>query len=206
MQHRSTRRLLFAAAGAGLGLALTLPDLVTSARSVASPSFAEAVGGLANLGLAALSLWLLVASAAVAFALRTGAGTRIARRIAPAWLATALSTGALLLAPTAQATPADLDGLPLPDRAPAVAASDPPDHQVLSPGPASAGAGTVVVRAGDCLWDLAREHAGPAATDREVAALTTAWHQTNLTVIGSDPDLLRPGQVLTIPTRGQVAP
>ncbi|MEG9225286.1 LysM peptidoglycan-binding domain-containing protein [Aeromicrobium sp. Sec7.5] len=201
-----TRRLLATAAGAGLGLTLSVPDLASSGRAVAGADLADALGGVAVLALAGLSLWLLVATALIGLALRTGTGLGLARRIAPAWLATTLSTGALLLAPAAHATPADLDGLPLPDRAPAVAASGPTVEEISRPAPPGAPAATVTVRAGDCLWDLATRHAPAAASDREVARLTRVWHEANRAVIGADPDVLRPGQVLTIPVDGQVAP
>ena len=60
----------------------------------------------------------------------------------------------------------------------------------------------VVVR-GECLWHIASdrllaEH-GRTPTDGEVAAATQAWWQANAEVIGPDPDLLLPGQVLSPP-------
>ncbi len=207
MQHIKERRVLITTIGAGLGLALSMPDLAGSARSVTGPDLTEVLAGVAVLALAALSLWLLVASALVTVALRTGAGAGLARRLAPAWLAATLSTGALLLGSSAQATPADLDGLPLPDRAPAAAPTGPPASASPPTGTQTpSAAGTVVVQAGDCLWNLAQEHAGPTATHREVARLTAAWHAANRTTIGPDPDVLHPGQVLAVPVEGQVAP
>ena len=205
MPQGNDRRPLLSMAGAGLGLALSVPDLAGSTRALAGADLADALGGAAVLALAGLSLWLMVASALVGLAARTGVGVGLARRIAPAWLATTLTTGVVLLGPAAQATPADLDGLPLPDRAPAAAAAPSPD-ELLPSTPASTPAGTVVVRAGDSLWNLARQHATDPGSDREVARLTQAWHETNRAVVGPDPDVLRPGQVLTIPTDGPVAP
>jgi len=60
----------------------------------------------------------------------------------------------------------------------------------------------VVVR-GDCLWDIASAHlrtagAQPPST-ADVAGAVSAWWSENRTVIGDDPDLLLPGQVLTPP-------
>lgn len=56
------------------------------------------------------------------------------------------------------------------------------------------------VRPGDTLWGLAADHLGTDATDADVAAAWPRWHEVNRTVIGADPDVLRPGQVLVVPT------
>jgi hypothetical protein len=61
----------------------------------------------------------------------------------------------------------------------------------------------VVVR-GDCLWDIAadwssRQRGGAPVSDADVHRATQAWWQANATVIGPDPDLLLPGQVLRPP-------
>jgi hypothetical protein len=69
-----------------------------------------------------------------------------------------------------------------------------------------AGGSHVVVR-GDCLWHIAaarlreRQELTPAdgPTDSEVAAEVHAWWAANADVIGPDPDLLLPGQVLRPP-------
>jgi nucleoid-associated protein YgaU len=60
----------------------------------------------------------------------------------------------------------------------------------------------VVVRRGDTLWDIAARHLGPAATDAEIAQAWPHWYQANRDLIGSDPDLLLPGQRLLPPTTG----
>jgi hypothetical protein len=76
-----------------------------------------------------------------------------------------------------------LSGLPLPDRAEGAAHAP---HQ------------SVVVRPGDTLWELA-EHDLPApATDRQVTARWHAVYRRNRGVIGPDPDLILPGQVLKL--------
>jgi nucleoid-associated protein YgaU len=61
-----------------------------------------------------------------------------------------------------------------------------------------------VVLRGDCLWDIAAEwldaqRSGTAVPDAEVLAAVRAWWQANAAVIGPDPDLLLPGQVLSPP-------
>lgn len=62
----------------------------------------------------------------------------------------------------------------------------------------------LVVRRGDTLWAIARQHLGPGATDAEVAQEWPRWHQANQAVIGPDPDRLLPGMVLQAPTRAVV--
>jgi nucleoid-associated protein YgaU len=57
----------------------------------------------------------------------------------------------------------------------------------------------VVVRRGDTLWDIAARQLGPDASAADVAAEWPRWHRANREVIGSDPDLLLPGQRLVPP-------
>lgn len=65
-----------------------------------------------------------------------------------------------------------------------------------APGPAVA---EVVVRRGDSLWAVAARHLGPGATDAEIAAAWPRWYAANREVVGPDPDVLLPGQVLRAP-------
>jgi nucleoid-associated protein YgaU len=61
------------------------------------------------------------------------------------------------------------------------------------------------VRPGDSLWAIASHallHEGTAATDAAVAAEWPRWYAANRHVVGPDPDLIRPGQVLQPPTDG----
>ncbi|MDN5599975.1 MAG: LysM peptidoglycan-binding domain-containing protein [Brachybacterium sp.] len=68
-------------------------------------------------------------------------------------------------------------------------------------GAASAPVRTVVVHQGDSLWSISDELLGPGASDpAEIAAAWPLLHDTNREVIGEDPDRLRPGQLLTVPT------
>lgn len=60
-------------------------------------------------------------------------------------------------------------------------------------------ADTVVVVAGDTLWDIAARHLGSAASIERIAAEWPRWHQANLEVIGDNPDLILPGQILVPP-------
>ena len=57
----------------------------------------------------------------------------------------------------------------------------------------------VVVRPGDCLWTLTADVLRHPSSAR-VAATWPRWWRANRAVIGSDPDLIQPGQRLRPPT------
>ena len=69
--------------------------------------------------------------------------------------------------------------------------------------PAPPAAGDHVVVRGDCLWDIAAGHLsdqlGRPASAAETSRATSAWWAANAAVIGPDPDVLLPGQVLRPP-------
>ncbi|MBE7700717.1 LysM peptidoglycan-binding domain-containing protein [Oerskovia sp. Sa1BUA8] len=58
---------------------------------------------------------------------------------------------------------------------------------------------SVVVLRGDSLWSLAARSLGQGATDAQIAVEWQRWFAANAEVIGQDPDLIRPGQVLVAP-------
>jgi len=60
------------------------------------------------------------------------------------------------------------------------------------------GAMHVVLR-GDTLWDIAAHALGGSPTDAEILREVTRWHAANRDVVGADPDVLLPGQVLRAP-------
>lgn len=60
--------------------------------------------------------------------------------------------------------------------------------------------GTVEVRPGDTLWGIAARALGADASDAAIAAEWPRWYAANAATIGPDPDVLRPGQVLVVPT------
>ena len=97
-------------------------------------------------------------------------------------------------ASSASAPVADWPGTPAPEPV--------PDGPTVPDWPAAA-AGEHVVLRGECLWDIAAgdlvRRTGGTPTDGEVAAAVDAWWQANAAVIGPDPDLLLPGQVLRPP-------
>ena len=144
---------------------------------------------------------LVPAGARRAAALAIGVGLTAAAPLAvPAGPPTvALSTAAgdqnAAAAPVLVDWPGPTTGAP--DRQTADAPAPVPDW------PADAPSGRVVLR-GDCLWDIARahlagEHPDRPVPDADVATAVQAWWQANAAVIGPDPDLLLPGQVLRPP-------
>jgi hypothetical protein len=90
------------------------------------------------------------------------------------------------------------------------AAGEPAVRGPAEPSPEAVTAGTHrhVVRPGESLWSIAA-HAlravGRDASNAAVVAAWPAWYRENEAVIGPDPDLIRPGQVLTTP-QGLTAP
>ncbi|MHA7134581.1 LysM peptidoglycan-binding domain-containing protein [Oerskovia turbata] len=58
---------------------------------------------------------------------------------------------------------------------------------------------SVVVLRGDSLWALAERALGPGATDAQITAEWQRWYAANADLIGPDPGLLRPGQILQAP-------
>lgn len=63
----------------------------------------------------------------------------------------------------------------------------------------NAAAPEVAVRAGDSLWTIAARAMGPAASDVEISAQWPRWYEANRSIIGADPNVLLPGQVLKPP-------
>jgi nucleoid-associated protein YgaU len=139
-----------------------------------------------------VAIGLLVVAAAwaglVAALASWGPTVRWARALTPRVLRAALFatvSGSLAISPAQGAS--DLDGLPLPSRG-------------VTGKPTTALAGDHhVVTAGESLWSIAAgalpSDAGPQAITRE----SIAWYHRNRAVIGSDADLILPGQVLVSP-------
>lgn len=63
----------------------------------------------------------------------------------------------------------------------------------------AATAATVTVAPGDTLWAIAARHLPAGADDAQIAAAWPAWYAANAAAIGSDPDMVHPGQLLTVP-------
>jgi hypothetical protein len=177
-----------------LGLTATLwGAMAVLARALTARQPASADEALVRLCLGALVLaagWAwLQGLAGVADAWRGTPCTahRGVRRLALAACGMALA-GALTAPAHAGTDGSDpLSGLPLPERA---------------EGPAHPRHPVVVVRPGDTLWALAEQELPAPATDRQVSARWQSVYRRNRGVIGPDPDLIRPGQVLKL-TREQ---
>lgn len=65
--------------------------------------------------------------------------------------------------------------------------------------PTRSDSAVIEVGPGDSLWTIAARQLGPFATDVEIAQAWPLWHQENRQVIGDNPDLLLPGQLLRVP-------
>jgi hypothetical protein len=50
------------------------------------------------------------------------------------------------------------------------------------------------------LWNIAARHLGPHASAAEIARAWPRWYAANRAVIGIDPGVILPGQVLYAPT------
>jgi hypothetical protein len=141
------------------------------------------------------------ASASASVATTSGTTASATRTTATTKLPT-VPVAAVSPAPTRQA---DLPG-PRPRALEASASASPATDAVAAdaqvPGSVAGATAEVVVRRGDCLWDLAAARLGPAATAAEISAEWRRWYQTNRAVIGPDPDRLRPGQRLRPPPVG----
>lgn len=83
---------------------------------------------------------------------------------------------------------------------PGTATPPPSTAQPSGAADAPAAAETATVRPGDSLWSLAAARLAGRPTDAEIAAAWPRWYEANRDVVGPDPDLLLPGQVLTVPT------
>lgn len=56
------------------------------------------------------------------------------------------------------------------------------------------------VQVGDCLWNIARSSLPEGASNASIAREWQRWYQQNRVVIGANPNLLYPGQILRAPT------
>ena len=191
------------------------------APEVAAAGAAEAVV-LALTGLLAWATWawgavgLLLTAAGGLPGMPGALALAVSRVLLPERLraaaALALGMGLAVAGPAAAAV-----GTPSgpPDRPAAVAgAPGPPDWpsdrtaQQPPVTPAEVADRHVVVP-GDCLWRIAEDHldrSGDPPDDAQVARAVTAWFSANAEVIGPDPDLIHPGQVLQTPAAAPHSP
>ena len=175
---------LWGAVGLGLTALAAAPGLVGDLSSILVRLVLPAAARRSAAGLLGLSLGVapLLGTAAVVLPTAASAAGPVTTAAVPDWPAAAPHTTATRSA-----------GAVVPDW----------------PTGGSAGKGSTppqsahIVLPGDCLWDIAadrlsRPRSG-TPTDGEVAHAVSAWWSANAGVIGRDPDLLLPGQVLTPP-------
>lgn len=105
-------------------------------------------------------------------------------------------------APAAKQPPAKHTAVPVPDRPTAGA---PTRYTHLQSGQV-ARPGSRVVKPDDSLWTIAAAELGPAASDDAIAARWPQWYAANRQLIGPDPNVIYPGQVLNPPPPSRPVP
>lgn len=221
----SIRRLVLTVAAmtaVAVALGQLTPALSVLAESLARPQATADRAGPDALVVAAAGLlaWLVWAWGAVGLALTAasalpgllGGAARLAlhvvlpagaRRSAAVLLGLGLGVAGPLVAGPLQPVPAASAAvLEAPGPVPDWPAREVRTTETVPDWPGAADGVHVVVR-GDCLWSIAegrlqRRH-GRTPTAAEVATAVRAWWVANEAVIGADPDLLLPGQVLRPP-------
>jgi hypothetical protein len=184
--------------------------VLSGPQAVADAAGPDAVV-LAGCGLLAWVAWSwgalgLVLTAATALPGAAGATARLLLRVllpAAARRAAAVALGVGLgLASPWLAAAAPPPGSPAP-AAPDWPTTARPPADPVPDWPTGSAAGAHVVVRGDCLWEIAERRlaaeTGRPPTAREIAGAVHAWWGANADVIGPDPDLLLPGQVLRPP-------
>ncbi len=203
-QRRAWSSLVLVGLGAlvlvdvGLG-ALAHPGVI-SGRS--SPSVADLVAWWARLGVGLSGVWLATVAAVGALDLAR------AGRVPPPWRGGVLRpavVGLLIGAVVCSAHPASADSprssrvrttpLPVPDRP-----LSPPTQGHRPVSTPSPHASTWQVRPGACLWSITSQLLGPRAPAQAVDRGWRLLYAANRDRIGPDPDLVRPGAVLTVPS------
>jgi hypothetical protein len=208
----TVRRLVLtsvAMTAVALGLTALTPDLGEVVEALTHPQGTVDARGadallLPAVGLAAWSVWgwgvlgLVLTATSVVPGVIGGAAGRLLRVLLPAGArrsaALALGIGLSVAAPVLLGTP--VGGTAHVSLAAAAAPGAVPDW------PAEQPADSHVVVRGDCLWNIAAARLGAAGspvTDAAIAGTVQAWWSANAQVIGPDPDLILPGQVLRAP-------
>lgn len=182
---------------------VTVPALAAAPRLLSTdPGFGDLlVAGCAAATLVASGwLWAITTDVVVRVLLaRRSDSAAVVRRggAVRALLLTACGVAALSVPATAAAddgpwvAPHSLDGLPLPDRA--TTGNPVPERVDAIP------ATRVRVRPGDTLWSIAAQRLGARASILDVADYWHRIYARNAAVIGPDPDLIVPGQLLELP-------
>ena len=201
----SRARCLLVWLGATATTALTTAWAAPDVRALpTAPTFDRLVVEVAAAALTACAVWAWVVTGVVV-AQALGGRPRAAAPGVPHWLrALVLLACGLAVVGGGAAQAADgghggrsdprevLAGLPPPERVlgglrPVPAGHERPDR-------------VHVVRPGDTLWAIAAADLGGRADAARISAHWHRIHELNLAVIGSDPDLIHPGQQLRMPT------
>lgn len=198
---RCTLVWLAATALAAAVVAAVRKDVAALAHGV-GPDLEQALLRVGSAVLVGCAVWAWLATTAVVLHALRGAAGRPLHGVPQAWrrlvlLACGTALAAGLAAPATASADRGLAGLPLPDRAtggPAepAASAETPD--------------AVLVRPGDSLWALAAARLGPHASAAEVDRAWRVLYRLNRPVVGPDPDLIRPGQQLQLPTTPEETP
>jgi nucleoid-associated protein YgaU len=191
------RRVLVGAVGVGL---VVTPAVASAAPNSGASGSVRALPAPAWPGTADAGPSEAGASAPAPAGPRPASGTTPPAK-SPAW-PTASPPGSPSTQPSPQpSTQPSTQAFPTPRHTPPHSRPPAPASTPAPRRPASAAA--VTVRPGDSLWAIARRRltaeAGTPSPAR-VATAWPAWWTANRSVIGSDPDLIRPGQVLHAPT------
>ncbi|SPT53340.1 Uncharacterised protein [Actinomyces bovis] len=107
--------------------------------------------------------------------------------------------------PQAAEQPPVTDTAAAPTPAPAAPAPTPtlPSQQAGGATPAGPGQGKQhTVRPGESLWEITAAHLGLAKDSPEVAKFWPQLYETNRATIGADPELIHPGNTLSLPWAG----
>lgn len=220
----SIRRLALtvaAMAGAALALLLLIPDAPSALRNLADPQHTVDTRGAEALLVSATGLlaWAVWAWGALGLVLTAGTAVpgflgATARVLAGMLLPSAARQAAAVALGLGLAAPVLVGGSfgsPVPGHDPVLAAArtalDVPDWPLDAAGgvpdwPSGTSTAAHLVVSGDCLWDIAEDRLTTGAgtpRDAEVATAVQGWWSANRAVIGPDPDLIRPGQVLRPP-------
>jgi nucleoid-associated protein YgaU len=179
--------------------AAAMPAAWGAARVAAGPdAVVDLLVAACASGLAIALAWVWVVTSLTVAALLAGksrGGDGTTRRLVLVACGAAVLAGTGVPALAAGGDGAEhLVGLALPDRAVA------PTRTTAErrPPPRTVGAEPYVVRPGDSLWSIAQQH--PVDAGSTEARWRAIW-RANRAVVGDDPDLIHPGQALSLPER-----
>jgi hypothetical protein len=203
---------LVAGATAAALVAWVAPDLAAALRALTGdtgqpPPFDTWLTWLCALATALCAVWGWLVTSVVVLEALTGQARRSTAPGVPAWARRVVLAvcGAAVLASAGPAVaderPTVLEGLPLPDRAEGRSVSEAVARAITEPTAARPAADVHLVRSGDSLWSIAEGQlleSGAPATAAEVAAYWPRIYTLNRDLVGSDPVLLRPGQLLRL--------